>query len=185
MAGRSVQEVCLEHRPCGRCSYLGWIAWGWGVGMDSLHGSQELSIKRDLSVACHWYRALQVAMKFPSTEVQLLITASEPPRLTIQPSGLSLDPALETQAFVVLQNSSLVPLFQLHMVSWVGTQIQAQILWTLQPGPRDSDSPAHTPTGTYHQLSSVCLLIYVWLSFSSFSHSFLHGIKQFPAACLW
>lgn len=66
-----------------------------------------------------------MALKFPSTEVQLLLSVSSPPHLSIQPSGLSLDPALEVQAFAVLSNSSLVPLFLVHMVSWVGTQIQA------------------------------------------------------------
>ncbi|MEJ1279012.1 lipopolysaccharide binding protein [Cricetulus griseus] len=54
-----------------------------------------------------------VALMFPSTEIQLLISSSTPPRLLIQPSGLLLHPAMETQAFVVLPNSSLVPLFLL------------------------------------------------------------------------
>ncbi|XP_059117805.1 bactericidal permeability-increasing protein [Peromyscus eremicus] len=68
----------------------------------------------------------KVAMKFPSTEVQLLITVSEPPRLTIQPSGLSLEPALETQAFAVLHNSSLVPLFLLHMNTNASMEVDAE-----------------------------------------------------------
>ncbi|ERE71743.1 bactericidal permeability-increasing protein [Cricetulus griseus] len=55
----------------------------------------------------------KVALMFPSTEIQLLISSSTPPRLLIQPSGLLLHPAMETQAFVVLPNSSLVPLFLL------------------------------------------------------------------------
>ena len=87
--------------------------------MHGLHGSQ---IKGTSSVTCP---EPQVALKFPSTEVQLLISVSSPPRLSIQPSGLLLDPALENQAFAVLPNSSLIPLFLVHMVSWLGTHIQA------------------------------------------------------------
>lgn len=95
---------------------------GWPRGrMDGLHGSQ---VKGASSVTCHLYRTAG-GLEVPSTEVQLLTSVSSPPRLSIQPSGLSLDPALETQAFAVLPNSSLVPLFLVHMVSWVGTQIQA------------------------------------------------------------
>lgn len=54
---------------------------------------------------------------FPDMKVQLLLWVSSPPRLTISPSGLALTPALETQAFAVLPNSSLAPLFLLGMVS--------------------------------------------------------------------
>ncbi|XP_005082711.2 bactericidal permeability-increasing protein [Mesocricetus auratus] len=57
----------------------------------------------------------KVAMMFPSTEVQLVISTFSPPRLSIQPSGLLLDLAMKTQAFSVLANSSLVPLFLLHI----------------------------------------------------------------------
>jgi hypothetical protein len=63
---------------------------------------------------------------FPSMGVQLLISAPVPVHLSIQPSGLSFNPKLETQAFVVLPNASLVPLFVLGMVRRVRTQIQAQ-----------------------------------------------------------
>lgn len=84
--------------------------------------------KKDLFCHLSLVLGLQVALMFPSTEIQLLISSSTPPRLLIQPSGLLLHPAMETQAFVVLPNSSLVPLFLLLVVSWVGTPIQAQIL---------------------------------------------------------
>ncbi|KAL1786678.1 bactericidal permeability-increasing protein [Sigmodon hispidus] len=68
----------------------------------------------------------RVAMKFPGTEVQLLISASLPPHLSIQSSGLLLDPALETQAFVVLPNSSLVPLFLLRMNTNASLAVDAE-----------------------------------------------------------
>lgn len=59
--------------------------------------------------------------------VQLLISAPLSTHLSIQPSGLSFKPKLETQASVVLPNASLVPLFLLVLVRRVGTQIQAQM----------------------------------------------------------
>ncbi|XP_050007260.1 bactericidal permeability-increasing protein isoform X2 [Alexandromys fortis] len=68
----------------------------------------------------------KVALKFPSTEVQLLISVSSPPRLSIQPSGLLLDPALETQAFAVLPNSSLIPLFLVHMNTTASLEVDAE-----------------------------------------------------------
>uniref|UniRef100_A0A452SCN5 Bactericidal permeability-increasing protein n=1 Tax=Ursus americanus TaxID=9643 RepID=A0A452SCN5_URSAM len=59
----------------------------------------------------------QVAKMFPNMTVQLNIWASSPPHLTMLPTGLVFTPALETQAFAVLPNSSLAPLFVLHLVS--------------------------------------------------------------------
>ncbi|KAK2503936.1 hypothetical protein MC885_004402, partial [Smutsia gigantea] len=44
-------------------------------------------------------------------QMQLLIWASSPPHLTLCPSGLALTPTVEVQAFAVLPNSSLAPLF--------------------------------------------------------------------------
>uniref|UniRef100_A0A452T9E3 Bactericidal permeability-increasing protein n=1 Tax=Ursus maritimus TaxID=29073 RepID=A0A452T9E3_URSMA len=58
----------------------------------------------------------QVAKMFPNMTVQLNIWASSPPHLTMLPTGLVFTPALETQAFAVLPNSSLAPLFVLHLV---------------------------------------------------------------------
>ncbi|CAO2577961.1 Bactericidal permeability-increasing protein [Lemmus lemmus] len=68
----------------------------------------------------------KVARKFPSAEVQLLISASSPPHLSIHPSGLSLNPALETQAFAVLPNSSLIPLFLVHMNTNASLEVDAE-----------------------------------------------------------
>lgn len=57
---------------------------------------------------------------FPNMTAQLLVRVSSPPRLTVAPAGLALTPALEAQAFAVLPNSSLAPLFLLGMVSYSG-----------------------------------------------------------------
>nr|XP_045013254.1 bactericidal permeability-increasing protein [Jaculus jaculus] len=55
----------------------------------------------------------EVAQRFPNMKVHLLMSVSSPLLLTVQPSGLALAPILEAQAFAVLHNSSLAPLFLL------------------------------------------------------------------------
>lgn len=62
-------------------------------------------------------RGLQVAKMFPNMKVQIRISVSSPPRLTSQPTGLALTPKLDVQAFAILPNSSLAPLFLLDVVS--------------------------------------------------------------------
>ncbi|VCW97544.1 unnamed protein product, partial [Gulo gulo] len=57
----------------------------------------------------------QVAKMFPNMTVQLNIEAPSPPHLTVLPTGLVFTPVLETQAFAVLPNSSLAPLFVLQL----------------------------------------------------------------------
>lgn len=54
---------------------------------------------------------------FPNMTMQLNIRAPSPPHLTVLPTGLVFTPVLETQAFAVLPNSSLAPLFVLQLVS--------------------------------------------------------------------
>ncbi|XP_047602680.1 bactericidal permeability-increasing protein [Lutra lutra] len=57
----------------------------------------------------------QVAKMFPNMTMQLNIGAPSPPHLTVLPTGLVFTPVLETQAFAVLPNSSLAPLFVLQL----------------------------------------------------------------------
>ncbi|XP_045300587.1 bactericidal permeability-increasing protein isoform X2 [Leopardus geoffroyi] len=57
----------------------------------------------------------QVAKMFPNMKVQLVFWASSPPHLTMHPEGLVLTPTLDAQAFAVLPNSSLAPLFVLRL----------------------------------------------------------------------
>ncbi|XP_030165479.1 bactericidal permeability-increasing protein isoform X3 [Lynx canadensis] len=57
----------------------------------------------------------QVAKMFPNMKVQLVFWASSPPHLTVHPEGLVLTPTLDAQAFAVLPNSSLAPLFVLRL----------------------------------------------------------------------
>ncbi|XP_043335323.1 bactericidal permeability-increasing protein [Cervus canadensis] len=57
----------------------------------------------------------QVAKMYPDMQMQLFIWASLPPKLTVNASGLDLIFVLDTQAFAILPNSSLDPLFLLEM----------------------------------------------------------------------
>ncbi|KAM5305902.1 bactericidal permeability-increasing protein [Glossophaga mutica] len=65
----------------------------------------------------------QVAKMFPNMTVQLLVRVSSPPRLTVAPAGLAFTPDLEAQAFAVLPNSSLAPLFLLGMSTHVSVEV--------------------------------------------------------------
>lgn len=65
----------------------------------------------------------QVAKMFPDMMVQLQLWASAPPHLTVSPAGLALTPAVEVQAFAVLPNSSLAPLFLLDMSTNVSVKV--------------------------------------------------------------
>ncbi|XP_019605805.2 bactericidal permeability-increasing protein [Rhinolophus sinicus] len=65
----------------------------------------------------------QVAKMFPDLMMELLIWASSPPHLTMSPAGLALTPVLEAQAFAVLPNSSLAPLFLLGMTTNVSVEV--------------------------------------------------------------
>ncbi|XP_053527370.1 bactericidal permeability-increasing protein isoform X1 [Artibeus jamaicensis] len=68
----------------------------------------------------------QVARMFPNMTVQLLVQVSSPPRLTVAPAGLAFTPALEAQAFAVLPNSSLAPLFLLGLSTHVSVEVGAK-----------------------------------------------------------
>ncbi|XP_004631058.1 bactericidal permeability-increasing protein [Octodon degus] len=57
----------------------------------------------------------QVSQKFPNMDVKLVLSASSPPHLVMQPTGLTLASTLEAQAFAVHPNSSLASLFLLGM----------------------------------------------------------------------
>ncbi|KAM7126121.1 bactericidal permeability-increasing protein [Molossus nigricans] len=67
----------------------------------------------------------QVAKMFPNMNMEILIRASSPPYLTVSPAGLAFTPALEAQAFAVLPNSSLAPLFLLGMSANVSVEVGA------------------------------------------------------------
>uniref|UniRef100_A0A2I3GKI5 Bactericidal permeability-increasing protein n=1 Tax=Nomascus leucogenys TaxID=61853 RepID=A0A2I3GKI5_NOMLE len=58
----------------------------------------------------------EVAKRFPNMKIQIHVSASTPPHLSVQPTGLTFYPAVDVQAFAVLPNSSLASLFLIGMV---------------------------------------------------------------------
>ncbi|XP_045384552.1 bactericidal permeability-increasing protein isoform X1 [Lemur catta] len=57
----------------------------------------------------------QVAEMFPNMNMQIVISVSTPPHLSMQSSGLALTPHLEAETFAILPNSSLASLFLLGL----------------------------------------------------------------------
>ncbi|XP_058288843.1 bactericidal permeability-increasing protein [Hylobates moloch] len=57
----------------------------------------------------------EVAKRFPNMKIQIHVSASTPPHLSVQPTGLTFYPAVDVQAFAVLPNSSLASLFLIGM----------------------------------------------------------------------
>ncbi|XP_014306677.2 bactericidal permeability-increasing protein-like, partial [Myotis lucifugus] len=62
---------------------------------------------------------------FPNMSMQFLVRVSSPPHLTVSPAGLACTPVLEAQAFAVLPNSSLAPLFLLGMSANASVEVGA------------------------------------------------------------
>ncbi|XP_050663095.1 bactericidal permeability-increasing protein [Macaca thibetana thibetana] len=53
----------------------------------------------------------EVAKMFPNMKIEIHVSASAPPHLSVQPTGLTFYPAVDVQTFAVLPNSSLASLF--------------------------------------------------------------------------
>ncbi|XP_015283008.1 PREDICTED: bactericidal permeability-increasing protein-like [Gekko japonicus] len=57
----------------------------------------------------------QIEKLYPSMLMKLVVSPSSPPSLAVAPEGLSLAPTVDLQAFAILPNSSLAPLFLLDV----------------------------------------------------------------------
>ncbi|KAL8179850.1 UNVERIFIED_CONTAM: hypothetical protein K2H54_073585 [Gekko kuhli] len=57
----------------------------------------------------------QIEKSYPGMLMKLVVSPSSPPSLAIAPEGLSLAPMVDLQAFAILPNSSLAPLFVLDV----------------------------------------------------------------------
>ncbi|XP_075384049.1 bactericidal permeability-increasing protein-like [Tenrec ecaudatus] len=68
----------------------------------------------------------QVARSFPNMTMQLLISASVPPRLAMDPNSLTISPQLEALAYAILANSSLAYLFQLGLNTTISVAVGAK-----------------------------------------------------------
>ncbi|NXL03485.1 BPI protein, partial [Mesembrinibis cayennensis] len=65
----------------------------------------------------------QLETMYPDMLMKLRLSTSSAPFLTIGPGGLSLKPVVDIQAYAILPNSSLAPLFLLSVVSNVSAVI--------------------------------------------------------------
>ncbi|XP_012518263.1 PREDICTED: bactericidal permeability-increasing protein [Propithecus coquereli] len=67
----------------------------------------------------------EVAKMFPNMNMQLAISVSTPPHLSMQSSGLALTPYLEAETFAILPNSSLASLFLLGLSTNASVEVGA------------------------------------------------------------
>ncbi|XP_043351743.1 bactericidal permeability-increasing protein isoform X2 [Dermochelys coriacea] len=93
----------------------------------------------------------QLEKMYPDKLMKLRIKTSSAPFLTIAPGNLSLTPVFDIQAYVILPNSSLVPVFLLSVTSSVSAKIMvtsARIGGTLELG-RLQLSLKHSDVGPF------------------------------------
>ncbi|XP_039353706.1 bactericidal permeability-increasing protein isoform X1 [Mauremys reevesii] len=93
----------------------------------------------------------QLEKIYPDKLMKLRIKTSSAPFLTITPGNLSLMPVVDIQAYVILPNSSLVPVFLLSVTSSVSAKIMvtsARIGGTLELG-RLQLSLKHSDVGPF------------------------------------
>ncbi|XP_072657101.1 bactericidal permeability-increasing protein isoform X2 [Canis lupus baileyi] len=95
---------------------------------DNLDGHLKIPKKSKFRLTTDFLGTLipQVAEMFPNMTVQFNVWASSPPHLTMRPAGLIFTPTLETQAFAVLPNSSLAPLFVLGLSTNLSMEVSAR-----------------------------------------------------------
>ncbi|NWI67861.1 BPI protein, partial [Todus mexicanus] len=68
----------------------------------------------------------QLEKMYPQTPMKLRLSAPSAPFLSIGPEGLSLKPVVDIQAYAILPNSTLAPLFLLSLVSNVSAVIDVK-----------------------------------------------------------
>ncbi|NXW05375.1 BPI protein, partial [Fregetta grallaria] len=69
---------------------------------------------------------LQLEKMYPDTPMKLRLSTPSAPFLNIGPGGISLKPVVDIQAYAILPNSSLAPLFLLSLVSNVSAVIDVK-----------------------------------------------------------
>ncbi|XP_063206505.1 bactericidal permeability-increasing protein-like [Chroicocephalus ridibundus] len=93
----------------------------------------------------------QLEKMYPNTPMKLRLSASSAPFLNIGPGGLSLKPVVDIQAYAILPNSSLAPLFLLSLTGNVSAVINVKsghIVGSLNVG-RMKLSLKHSDVGTF------------------------------------
>ncbi|NXX14834.1 BPI protein, partial [Podargus strigoides] len=68
----------------------------------------------------------QLEKMYPDTPMKLRLSAPSAPFLNIGPEGLSLQPVVDIQAYAILPNSSLAPLFLLSLTSNVSAVVDVK-----------------------------------------------------------
>ncbi|XP_011908219.1 PREDICTED: bactericidal permeability-increasing protein isoform X2 [Cercocebus atys] len=68
----------------------------------------------------------EVAKMFPNMKIQIHVSASAPPHLSVQPTGLTFYPAVDVQTFAVLPNSSLASLFLIGVSTTASMEVGAK-----------------------------------------------------------
>ncbi|NXS93006.1 BPI protein, partial [Jacana jacana] len=93
----------------------------------------------------------QLEKMYPDMKMKLRLSAPSAPFLSIGPGGLSLKPVVDIQAYAILPNSSLAPLFLISLVSNVSAVINVKsghIIGNLTVG-RMKLSLKHSDVGTF------------------------------------
>ncbi|XP_015684265.1 bactericidal permeability-increasing protein-like, partial [Protobothrops mucrosquamatus] len=65
----------------------------------------------------------QIKQLYPSMPMKLRVSPSSAPSLSISPESISLTPSVDIQAFVILPNSSLAPLFLIGVTTSVSAKV--------------------------------------------------------------
>ncbi|KAM6298788.1 bactericidal permeability-increasing protein-like [Aegotheles albertisi] len=93
----------------------------------------------------------QLDRMYPDTPMKLRLSAASAPFLSISPGGLSLQPVVDVQAYAILPNASLAPLFLLSLTGNVSAVINVKsghIVGSLAVG-RIRLSLKHSDVGTF------------------------------------
>ncbi|KAK9405031.1 bactericidal permeability-increasing protein [Crotalus adamanteus] len=80
-------------------------------------------IKIRLNTACFEPFIPQIKKLYPSMPMKLRVSPSSAPFLSISPESISLAPSVDIQAFAILPNSSLAPLFLIEVTTSVSAKV--------------------------------------------------------------
>ncbi|KAJ7332268.1 hypothetical protein JRQ81_014448 [Phrynocephalus forsythii] len=104
----------------------------------------------------------QVEKLYPNLLMTLRVSPSSSPMLSITPESLSLTPVVDVEAFAILPNSSLAPLFVIEATTPVLAQVgvnSTRIVGSLKLG-RLQLSLKHSEVGPFSVRPFQCLLFY-------------------------
>ncbi|XP_058032709.1 bactericidal permeability-increasing protein-like [Ahaetulla prasina] len=115
----------------------------------------------------------QLKKLYPSMPMKLKISPSAAPSLSITPETLSLTPSVDMQAFAILPNSSLAPLFLIGVLK----KLYPSMPMKLKISPSSAPSLSITPE-TLSLIPSVDMQAFAILPNSSLAPLFLIGVTS-------